>query len=173
MEKEKILIVGLITLMMVFTAFIPVSKIVLAASTDTLVITFKFVGNKSIDVSLASYNFTTVWAGNCKNTSGGATHFTMWNNGTMVADISAQITTAPSGLTCHNHNPTGMDSFALLGLKGTIQYTPWYNTTSYQNLEAKLNKSQPRTFGLRLYAGNVSAAVNNTWKTMTVTFRAT
>jgi hypothetical protein len=169
MEKEKILIVGLVALMMVFTAFIPVSKIVWAAGTDNLQITFQFKGNKSVDLSVNTYNFTTVWAGGMKNTS--VTQFTVWNNGTTVVNLQAAITSSPTGLTCHNHQPTGTDTYALYGLKGTIQYTPWYNTT-YQNLETKLNKTQPRTFGLRLYAGNVSGSVNATWKMMNVTYRA-
>jgi hypothetical protein len=172
MEKKKILVAVFVTLMMVFTAFIPVSKIVWAASTDTLQITFKFVGNKSIDVSLATYNFTTVYAGSYKNTT--AAYFTIWNNGSAVGSIQvdAAITSLPAGITCHNHIPSGSDTFALLGLKGSIQFTPWYNA-SYSTLELKLNKSQSHNFGLKLYAGNVSGAINNTWKSMTVTYRAT
>jgi hypothetical protein len=172
MEKKKILVAVFVTLMMVFTAFAPISKIVWAGSTDTLVITFRFVGNKSIDVSLATYNFTKVYAGSSKNTTG--SYFTIWNNGTLIGSIQvdAAITISPGGLTNHNHIPSGTDTYALLGLKGTIQFTPWYNT-SYQTLELKLNKSQSHNFGLKLYAGNVSAGVNNTWKSMTVTYRAT
>jgi hypothetical protein len=172
MEKKKLLVAVFVTLMMVFTAFTPMSKIVGAAMQDNLKITFRFIGNRSVDLSVNTYNFTTVWAGGMKNTS--TTQFTVWNNGTAVVTLQVEITSAPTGLTStpHNHPPTGTDTYALYGLKGTIQYTPWYNTTSYQNLELKLNKSQPRTFGLRLYAGNVSGSNNATWKMMNVTYRA-
>jgi hypothetical protein len=172
MEKKKVLVAVFVTLMMVFTAFIPVSKIVWAAGQDSLQITFRFVGNKSVDISLASWNFTTVWAGGMKNTTL-STQFSVWNNGTAVVTLQAAITGIPTGLALkpHDHPPTGIDTYALYGLKGTIQYTPWYNIT-YQTLETKLNKTQPRTFGLRLYAGNVSGSNNATWKMMNITYMA-
>jgi hypothetical protein len=168
MEKKKILMVGLVVVMMVFASFPNISKIVLADSTDTVDIIFQIKGNMSIDVSPNSYNFSVVWANTMRNTSD--TEFTIWNNGSVDGlAIDVRITTPPS-LDCSEAGPpTVTDSYALLGLKGTVDNTPWYKESGYVALHAALDKGDPQTFGLRLYAGNVS--VNTSWETMTITYR--
>ena len=157
--------------MMVFASFLNISKIVLADSTDTVDIIFQIKGNMSIDVSPNSYNFSIVWANTMRNTSD--TQFTIWNNGTVDGlAIDVKITTAPSNpaLNCSvNGPPTITNSYALKGLKGTIDNTSWYKDSGYVELHASLDKGEPQTFGLRLYAGNIS--VNTSWETMTITYR--
>ena len=171
MEKEKILVIGLVIVMMFFATFTPISKIVLADTNDTVDIIFQIKGNMTIDVSPNSYNFSVVWANTMKNTS--VTEFTIWNNGS-VNDlaIDVRITTAPSNpaLNCSVNGPPSItNSYALLGLKGTVAFTPWYKDSGYVALHNSLNNTDPKTFGLRLYAGNVS--VNTSWETMTITYR--
>lgn len=153
-----------------FASFTPISEIVLANSTDTVDIIFQIKGNMSIDVSPNSYNFSIVWANTMRNTS--VTQFTIWNNGSVDGlAIDVMITSAPS-LDCSEAGPpTITDSYALLGLKGTVDNTPWYKESGYVALHGALNKGAPKTFGLRLYAGNVST--NTSWETMTITYRAT
>ena len=154
---------------MFFASFAPVSKIVLAADTDTVDITFKFTGNITIYVTPSSYNFSTIFANSSKSTT--ATYFTIWNNGTIDNLTIDVMITVPPPLNCSiNGPPTITDSYALLGLKGTIEKTPYYKDSGYVNLDTDLGKGAPETFGLKLYAGNIST--NTSWETMTITYRA-
>jgi hypothetical protein len=169
LEKKKILMIALVIVMMVFSTFTPISKIVSAGSYDTLTITFKGVGNVSLDVSRGSYNFTTMYAKTMKNTS--ATYFEIWNNGTvanMIIDV--KITSGPGLTVDEDSSPNGNDGYALRGITGgTIQYQPWYKESDWVRLDDSLAKGTPETFGLRLYISNLTA--NTTWKTMTVSYR--
>jgi hypothetical protein len=170
MEKKKILMTGLVIVTMVFATFAPVTKIVWAGSTDTLVITFQFKCNISIDVNASSYNFSVVWANSQKSTSG--TRFTIFNNGTISpVAVDVNITSPPAGLTCVSPGPPlGSMQFSLLGLSGSVASTPWYSTSAWSSLTS-LAKGTPQTFGLKLYASNITA--NTSWLSMTVTYRAT
>jgi len=173
MQDKKLVMIGLVVMMMIFDSFLPVSKIVLADDTDTVDIIFKITGNITIVVSPSSYNFSTIYANSSESTSN--TEFTIWNNGTVDnLTIDIRITTSPSNpvLTCSESGPpTETDSYALLGLKGTIEKTPWYKESDWENLDTDLVKGHPETFGLKLYAGNISS-MNTSWETLTITYRA-
>jgi hypothetical protein len=171
-QKKKILMVILVILMTFFATFAPMSRIVLAGSTDTLTIWFQFKANVSIDVSKASYNFTIVYAGGMKNTT--ATEFTIWNNGsTSNLAVDVEITTPPGGGLSIDEDspPTATDAYALWGLKGTVDYQIWYKTSGWTRLHDALAKGpgNEKTFGLRLYAGNLS--VNTSYLSMVITYR--
>ena len=170
MNTKKILIIGLVITTLLFASFTPTTKIVLADDEDTVVIEFKIQGNITIEVSPGTYNFTTIWANTSKATS--ATYFTIYNNGTIgELLIEANITTPPSNpaLTCSAGVPSVTDSYALQGLQGTVSDTPWYSDSAYVTVDSSLDPGS-ETFGLKLYAGNVSA--NTSWESMTITYRA-
>lgn len=155
---------------MLFASFTPISKIVLAAETYNVNLYFKISGNMSIEVSPASYNFSQVWANSSISTA--TNTFTIWNNGTVDnLTIDAIITNVLGDLTCSESGPpTLTDSYALLGLNGTVDLTPWYKQSGYATIDNDLVKGVPKYFGLKLYAGNVS--VNTSWETLTITYRA-
>ena len=60
------------------------TPMVLAATEDTVIITFDPQGDIDIDVNLSDYNFSSVVAGIWSNTTGGT--FTLYNNGTIPMD---------------------------------------------------------------------------------------
>jgi len=171
MEIKKLLSISLVTTIMVFASLTPISKIVLATDTYNVDIYFRIIGNMSIEVSPASYNFTQIYANSSVSTN--ANTFEIWNNGTVDnLTIDTRITANVLGdLTCSESGPpTLTDSYALQGLKGTIELTPWYKESGYVNLDTDLGKGSPEFFGLKLYTGNVS--VNTSWETLTITYRA-
>jgi len=170
MEKKKILSIGLIITIMVFASLTPISKIALAADTYNVSLYFKINGNMSIEVSPNSYNFSQIYANSSVSTN--TNTFEIWNNGTVDnLTIDAIITNVLKDLTCSPTGPpTLTNSYALQGLTGTVDSTPWYNETGYNAIDHNLQKGTPEFFGLKLYAGNVS--VNTSWETLTITYRA-
>lgn len=154
---------------MLFASFTPMSKIV--SADDTVDIYFQITGNMTIEVSPASWNFSTVYANSSVSTADN--QFTIWNNGTVDnltidAIISANVL---GDLNCSESGPpTLTDSYALQGLTGTVDSTPWYKNSSYSIIDNDLVKGVPEYFGLTLYAGNIST--NTSWETLTITYRA-
>jgi len=171
MKTREILIIGLVIAILTFASSTPTIKTVLAD--DTVDIIFKIIGNITVEVSPGEYNFSTIYANSSESTT--ATYFTIWNNGTVDdIQIDVNITSPPSNpaLNCSTDGPpTITDSYALQGLKGTIENTPWYKDSGYRSLDTDLDAQTSETFGLKLYAGNVSA--NTSWETMTITYRVT
>ena len=167
MEKKKIAIIALIITIMFFTNFTPMSKIV--SADDTVDIYFQITGNMTIEVSPASYNFTQVYANSSKSTA--TNTFTIWNNGTVDnLTIDAIIAYAGTLTISESAPPTLTDSYALQGLTGTVDSTPWYKESGYAIIDNDLARGTPEYFGLKLYAGNITA--NTAWETLTITYRA-
>lgn len=171
METKKILIIGLVITTLVFATFTPTTKIVSADSEDTVDIIFKITCNLTIEIQPGSYNFSTMYSNTSQSTD--ATYFTIWNNGTVTSlVIEANITTPPSdpALNCSTTGPpTIANSYALQGLKGTVSDQPWYKDSGYVTLDSDLDIETSHTFGLKLYAGNVTT--NTSWESMTITYR--
>ena len=168
MEIKKISKICLVLSLLAIASFSPVSINVLAATTDTITITFDPQGNISIDVSPASYNFSTFWSDSNETTTG--TYFTMWNNGTvdnMITDI--QITTSPADLTVDEDSPpTADDNYALYLIGGTASgVNAWVLESGTIQLDSDLDLSGTETFGFKLYLSNITA--NHTWQTMELT----
>jgi hypothetical protein len=170
MEKKKILIIALIVALLFFTNFTPISKIV--SADDTVDIIFQITGNMTIEVSPASKNFSTIYANSSESTE--TNEFTIWNNGTVDnLTIDAMITNDVIGdLNCSEDGDLSIaNSYALKGLTGTVDSTPWYNDTGYNVVDNDLVKGVQEYFGLTLYVGNITVQ-NTQWETLTITYRA-
>jgi len=163
-SNSKILFAILVTLILVACS----TSIVLAAEEDNVVITFDPQGEIDIDVSLATYNFSTVYAGTWKNSSGGT--FTLYNNGTIPMDteIYTNATTDEKNMSL---NATGVapdtDEYAIY--IEDLDFPGYLNTTWVlfdYNLSSKGNKQ----FDICLFIG-VNLTANYSWQTTTIYLR--
>jgi hypothetical protein len=164
MKFKKIYVI-LVTSIFV-AAFTP---LVLAASEDSVVITFDPNGDIDIDISLASYAFGSIYANQWSNTTGGT--FTLYNNGTVAMDTqiktnattdSAQMSLNASGV------PPGTDKYAIY-ISGLDVGN--YLTTAYSlEFDQGLLPADSKTFDICLRLGtNLSA--NFTTQTTTIYFQ--
>ena len=162
---SKILFTLLVTFILVATT----TPIVLAATEDTVVITFDPDGNIDIDISYSSYNFSSVSTNTWANTSGG--YFTLYNNGSVPMDTEIK-TNASTDETNMDLNATGVPP-------GTDEYAiyiedldfPGYLTTAYgTDFDQGLNPLDSKTFDICLLLG-VNLTANFSWQTTTIYFQ--
>ena len=160
---KKILFAVLVTAMMVIST----THVVLAATEDSVIITFDPDGDIDIDVSLANYSFGSVISGLWTNTTGGT--FTLFNNGTvsMNTQIKSNATTDEGNMTLDIDGNPPMDNYSFY----TIGFdNDDYITTAYGvNFDLSLSASDSKTFDLGLNLGNLSA--NHTVQTTTIYFQ--
>jgi len=161
---NKILFALFITFILIATA----TPIVLAASEDNVVITFDPNGDIDIDVSLASYNFSSISAGMWANSSGG--YFTLYNNGSvpMTTEICTNASTDEGNMSLNESGVApGTDQYAIYIEDLDL---PNYLNTSYFVFDNGLNPVDSKTFDICLLLGtNLSA--NHSWQTTTIYFR--
>ena len=143
------------------------TPLVLAASEDSVIITFDPEGDIDIDVSLANYSFGSVISGLWTNTTGGT--YTLFNNGTvsMNTQIKSNATTDEGNMTLDTDGNPPMDNYSFY----TIGFdNDDYITTAYSaNFHLSLSASDSKTFDLGLNLGNLSA--NHTVQTTTIYFQ--
>jgi hypothetical protein len=171
---KKILSKCLIDKKIGFTLFVSfiilgtTSPLVLAATEDTVIITFDPDGDIDIDVNLSYYNFSNVVSGIWSNTTGGT--FTLYNNGTIPMDteIRSNASTDEGDMDLNESDvPPGMDEYAI--------YIAGLDTENYVNssytieFDQGLNPSDSKTFDICLLLGNIST--NHSWQTTTIHFR--
>lgn len=167
MQIKKIY--GILVIVMILAGFTP---LVLAATEDTVIITFDPEGNIDIDISYASYNYSSVNANSWKNTTGG--YFTLYNNGSVPMDtqIKTNSTTDPVGSGEMSLNASGIppstDEYAIY--IEDLDF-PGYLTTAYVvEFDQSLNPLDSKTFDICLLLGtNLSA--NFSWQTTTIYFQ--
>ncbi|UCF49170.1 MAG: hypothetical protein JSU91_05320 [Thermoplasmatales archaeon] len=160
-KKVNVLLVST----MILAAFTP---IVMAATTDDLIITFNPDGDIDIDVNISDYDFGSVQANEWSNTTGGT--FTLYNNGTVAMDTRIK-TNATTDETDMSLNATGVapgqDEYAIKiqGLDAT-----GYLETSYNlYFDTSLLPADSKTFDVCLLIGtNLSA--NHSQQTTTISF---
>ena len=154
---------------MILVAFTPY---VLAATEDTVIITFDPQGDIDIDVNISAYNFSGILANTFKETSGG--WFLLWNNGTvnMNTEIRTNGSTDEGDMDLNLSTAApGTDEYSILitGLNTLDQYVN--NTYGfYGNYSTNLLPNDNDAFDIRLTIGtNLSA--NHSWQTTTIYFR--
>ncbi len=174
MDAKKILIICLVIFTMVFATFAPISKIVLAGTTDTVTLTFDPMGNVSIDIQPYSYAFGSVWANASKQTNNN--YFTIWNNGSIDnCVVDAQVTTDALGL----NNAVGAtgtqtdDTYSLRIRRGTVTNSTYISEHYWAQVSSALDRGAAgsQNFGFRLTISNITS--NITSQTVVVTFRGT
>ena len=159
----------LFTLIVTFILIAAAAPIVLAASEDNVVITFDPNGDIDIDISLASYNFSSVIAGMWTNSTGGT--FTLYNNGSVPMDTQIK-TNATTDETDMSLNASGVapdtDEYAIY--IEDLDF-PDYLTTAYgTEFDQGLTSQDSKTFDICLLLGtNLSA--NFSWQTTTIYFQ--
>jgi len=167
MIDKKILFTCLVSSMVI----IATSPLVMAATEDSVIITFDPDGDIDIDVNLSSYNFSSVLSSAWTNTTGNT--FTLYNNGTvaMNTQIKTNLTTDETNMSLNlSTAPPGQDQYAIYieGLNAMDQYV---NSTYalYGFYSQNLNPDDNEVFDICLLLGNLSA--NHTLQTTTIYFQ--
>ena len=162
---NKIIFALLVTFILVATT----TPIVLAATEDTVVITFDPDGNIDIDISYSSYNYSTVYANTWANTSGG--YFTLYNNGSVPMDteIKTNASTDEADMDLNASGvPPSTDEYAIY--IEDLDF-PGYLTTAYGvEFDQGLAASDSKTFDICLFIG-VNLSANHSWQTSTIYFQ--
>jgi hypothetical protein len=158
----------LFALFVSFLLFASTTPIVFAATEDSVIISFDPDGDVDIDISLASYNFSSILGGMWTNTTGGA--FTLYNNGTIPMDTQIK-TNATTDETNMSLNASGIapqqDEYAIYIDGLDVQN---YLTSAYGlEFDTMLMPDDSKTFDICLLLGNLSA--NFTWQTTTIYFQ--
>ena len=167
MEIKKIITLLITT--MILVAFTPY---VLAATEDTVIITFDPQGDIDIDVNISAYNFSGILANTFKETSGG--WFLLWNNGTvsMNTEIKTNGSTDEGDMDLNLSTAApGTDEYSIL-ISGLNTFDQYVNTSYslYGNYSTNLLPNDNDAFDIRLTIGtNLSA--NHSWQTTTIYFR--
>lgn len=166
---KKVLFAFLVSSMLLTAA----TQLVMAATEDSLVITFDPDGEIDIDVHNATYAFGSAISGTWTNTT--ASYFTLYNNGTVAMDteIRTNLTTDPPSNMSLNLSGVapGQDEYAIKVVGLTIEQ--YLNSTyaHYGEYDQSLNPNDDKQFGLSLFLGNLSA--NHSVQTTTIYFRGT
>ena len=148
------------------------TPLVLAATEDTLIITFNPNADIDIDVSNLTYNFSGILANSYKETSGG--WFLLWNNGTvsMNTEIKTNGSTDEGDMKLNLSTAApGTDEYSIL-ISGLNTFDQYVNTSYslYGNYSTDLLPNDNDAFDIRLTIGtNLSA--NHSWQTTTIYFR--
>jgi len=166
MEIKKVNVLLVTT--MILAAFTP---LVLAATTDDLIITFDPDGDIDIDVNISAYNFTKVQANSWKNTTGGT--FTLYNNGTVAMDTRIK-TNASTDEGDMDLNATGVapgqDEYAIF-IEG-LDLEQYLESAYNEYFDTVLLPQDSKTFDVCLLIG-VNLSANHSWQTTTISFEGT
>ena len=161
MQFKKIY--GILVIIMILAGFTP---LVWVATEDSVVITFDPEGNIDIDISYASYNYSTVPANTWKNTTGG--YFTLYNNGSVPMDtqIKTNATTDETDMSLNASGvPPSTDEYAIF--IEDLDF-PGYLTIAYVvEFDQALASGDSRTFDICLLIG-VNLSANHSWQTSTI-----
>ena len=163
MELKKINV--LLVTAMIFAAFTP---LVMAATTDDLIITFDPDGDIDIDVNISAYNFTKVQANSWTNTTGGT--FTLYNNGSVAMDTRIK-TNASTDEGDMDLNESGVapqqDEYAIY-IEG-LDLEQYLNSSYLQYFDTVLLPQDSKTFDVCLRIG-INLSANHSWQTTTISF---
>ncbi len=156
------------TIIVSFIMLASTTPLVLAATVDTVIITFNPDADIDIDVNISFYNFSTVLAGTWSNTTGGT--FTLYNNGTIPMDTQVR-TNASTDEGDMDLNESAIapqqDEYAIY-IQG-LDFENYVNSSYTIDFDQGLNPSDSKTFDICLLIGNISA--NHSWQTTTIYFQ--
>lgn len=124
-----------------------------ATDTDTVYVEFTPSGNVSIDAS-GYHNFSTLYAGQTKETSGST--FTYTNDGEVtLSQVDIQMTSNTGTLTAVDSSPAS-DQFAIQAEGGSLG--TWTGIVTERQIHATLNPSANGNFDIRVILGTLSTA---------------
>jgi len=163
MEIKKVNVLLVTT--MILAAFTP---LVMAATTDDLIITFDPDGDIDIDVNISAYNFSKVQANSWTNTTGGT--FTLYNNGSVAMDtrIKTNASTDEGDMDLNaTGTPPQQDEYAIFieGLDSELYLESAYNAY----FDTVLLPQDSKTFDVCLRIG-INLSANHSWQTTTISF---
>jgi len=145
--------------------------LVLAATEDTLVISFDPEGDIDIDVNNATYNFSTIDANTQEATTGN--WFTLYNNGTIAMDtqVNCSNTTDTRQMVLNESGvaPT-QDQYAIYIYD--LDTPAWLNQTLSVEHDTSLNPNDNKQFDIALLIGD-NLSSNWSWQEVTLWFRGT
>jgi len=163
MEIKKVNVLLVAT--MILAAFTP---LVMAATTDDLIITFDPDGDIDIDVNISSYDFSKVQANSWKNTTGGT--FTLFNNGTVAMDtrIKTNASTDEGDMDLNaTGTPPQQDEYAIK-IQG-LDLEQYLESSYNQYFDTVLLPQDSKTFDVCLRIG-INLSANHTAQTTTISF---
>jgi len=168
-SKRKIDSKILFVLIVTFILIAATTPIILAASEDNVIITFDPNGDIDIDISLASYNFSSAIAGMWKNSTGGV--FTLYNNGSVPMDtqIKTNATTDETDMSLNASGvPPALDEYALY--IEDLDFPDYLTSVYGAEFDQGLNSLDSKTFDICLLIG-VNLSANFSWQTTTIYFQ--
>lgn len=167
-KKLSVIILGIIAVIAILTP--PIS---MAATEDTIHVTFNPEGAIDLGVSPNTLNFSTVSAETSEESS---TTFTLYNNGSiaMKTYCESNTTTDEGDLTLDDDGSPAEDYFSLQfttasNLDGNTEYIPYL--PSQVTLDNSLSAEDSETFKITIHLGAIST--NHSWQTTTVNFTGT
>jgi hypothetical protein len=164
-ERNKKIGISILISLILFTF---TSPIILAATEDTVIITFDPDGDIDIDVNLSYYNFSSVVAGIWSNTTGGT--FTLYNNGTIPMDtqIRSNASTDEGDMDLNQSGIAPQQDEYAIYIEG-LDFENYVNSSYTIEFDQGLNPNDSKTFDICLLLGNISA--NHSWQTTTIYFQ--
>jgi hypothetical protein len=144
------------------------TPIVMAATEDSVKVTFDPDGSIDIDVTPTSYSFGSSQANAWTNSS--ASYFTLYNNGSVAMDtqIRTNATTEETDMTLNITGSPGQDeySFNTSGLSNDMWFPSSYGLES----DTSLNPGSSKGFDICLLIGT-SLSANHTTQNTTIYFQ--
>jgi len=164
-KNNKIIFTLIVSLTLIATS----TPIILAASEDSVVITFDPNGDIDIDVSLGSYNFSGVSAGMWANSTGGA--FTLYNNGSVPMDtqIRTNETTDEGDMSLNESAIAPLQDEYAIYIDG-LDVENYVNSSYTIEFDQGLASDDSKTFDICLFLG-VNLSANFSWQTTTIYFQ--
>ena len=164
-RKEKInkfLLAGVLVTML----GVAISPLVMAATEDTLIVTFNPSGAVDIAIAPATYDFGSLTGGANQATTGD--YITIWNNGTVFMDVQAKSNASTLNLTLDTDGSPSLDFFSINfnEANSTGYCTAAYGTEFWTNVGPS---GDTRSFDFTLYLGSIST--DHPEQNTTITFQ--
>ena len=169
MEIRKIYVILISAMMLGITA-----PLAFGATTDSVEIYFNPDGDIDIDVSLATYNFSSFVAQNWQNSTSNS--FLLWNNGSVAMDTQIQTNDSTDEtqmwLNISGTSPiTNQYAFRTINLGAVDKYiNNTYGAEGYYSQNLASNDNDPFDLGLLL---GTNITQNWSWQTTTIYFQGT
>ncbi len=147
-----------------------ITSSVMAVTEDNVIITFDPDGDIDIDVSLASYNFSSVLANEWANTTGSS--FTLYNNGTVTMDtrIKTNATTDEGNMTLDAVGTPSQDEYSIM--TNGLDSDGFLDSSYSGDYDSALSPNDSKGFDICLLIGT-NLSTNHSWQTTTITFQGT
>lgn len=156
--------------LMAFMMVVATGPMVMAATIDSITITFDPDGDIDIDVNISSYDFGGIVGGTWSNTTGN--YFTLYNNGTVAMDTQIRTNdTTEEGDMILNESGVAPAQNQYAFYISDLTSPNYVNNTYGDEFDLSLSPLASKAFDIGLLIGNLSA--NHSSQTTTIYFQGT